>query len=105
MRVPGGQIGRFRTIVVGAPEFQSGDEVVLFLRDYEGRLSIVGLSQGAYRVAADRSGRRVVTAPVLMGKADGSVEAVVRGDAARRPLPVDAFRDLVKRVVAGGAAQ
>lgn len=105
VRVPGGQIGRFRTIVVGAPEFQSGDEVVLFLRDYEGRLSIVGLSQGAYRVAADRSGRRVVTAPVLMGKADGSVEAVVRGDAARRPLPVDAFRDLVKRVVAGGAAQ
>src|SRR3954452_1169434 len=76
VRVPGGQIGRFRTIVVGAPEFQSGDEVVLFLRAYEGRVSIVGLSQGAYRVAPDRSGRRVVTAPVLMGKADGTAEAV-----------------------------
>lgn len=105
VRVPGGQMGRFRTIVVGAPEFRVGDEVVLFLREYQGRVSIVGLSQGAYRVAPDRSGRRVVTAPVLMGKVDGSAEAVVRGDTARRPLAVDAFRDLVKRVVAGGAAQ
>src|SRR5689334_8130127 len=43
VRVPGGQIGRFRTIFVGAPEFQAGDEVVLFLRTYGDRVSIVGL--------------------------------------------------------------
>src|SRR5262245_13030502 len=68
VRVPGGQIGRYRTIFVGAPEFQRGDEVVLFLRGNLTRGAvIVGLSQGAFRVAPDRTGRRVVTSPVLIG--------------------------------------
>src|SRR5688572_15298321 len=31
-KVPGGEIGRYRTVFVGAPEFRTGDEVVLFLR-------------------------------------------------------------------------
>jgi hypothetical protein len=105
VRVPGGQIGRFRTIVVGAPEFRSGDEVVLFLRDNEGRASIVGLSQGAFRVAPDRSGRPVVTSPVLMGKGSGGAEPVIRGDVTRRPLALEAFRDLVKQVLATGSVQ
>ena len=105
VRVPGGQMGRYRTIFVGAPEFKEGEEVILFLRTYDGHNSIVGLSQGAFRVATDRSGRRVVTSPVLMGRAGTDTEPVVRGDVARRPLAVEAFRDLVRRVVAGGAAQ
>lgn len=103
VRVPGGQMGRYRTIFVGAPEFQRGDEVILFLRgNVSSGAFIVGLSQGAFRVAPDRSGRRMVTAPVLMGKPGDQHEAVLRGDVSRRPLAVDAFRDLVKRVMAGG---
>lgn len=105
VRVPGGQMGRYRTVFVGAPEFKEGDEVVLFLRTYGGRTAIVGLSQGAFRVAADRSGRPIVTSPVLMGRPGADVEPVVRGDIARRPLALQAFGELVKRVVAGGAAQ
>jgi hypothetical protein len=102
VRVPGGQMGRYRTVLVGAPEFQRGDEVVLFLRGNPARGAvIVGLSQGAFRVAPDRAGRRVVTTPVLMGKPVDQREPIVRGDAARRPLPVDAFRDLVKSVMSG----
>src|SRR5687767_15921943 len=31
-RVPGGQLGRYRTVFVGVPEFRPGDEVVLFLK-------------------------------------------------------------------------
>ncbi len=31
-RVPGGQIGRYKNVMVGAPEFQPGEEAVLFLR-------------------------------------------------------------------------
>lgn len=104
IRVPGGSLGRYRTIFVGAPEFRQGDEVVLFLRSDAGRVSIVGLSQGAFRVMPDRSGRRVVTSPVLMGLSSGDAQAVVRGDVTRRPLAVDAFRDLVKRIVVDGAA-
>src|SRR6478752_9887572 len=30
-RVPGGQIGRYRNVMVGAPQLQPGDEAVLFL--------------------------------------------------------------------------
>src|SRR3954468_23781479 len=101
VRTPGGQLGRYRTIFVGAPEFRAGDEVILFLRGNSRVPTIVGLSQGAYRVVADASGRRIVTSPVVMGKADGT-QTIVRGDPARRPLAVDAFRDLVKRVAAGG---
>ena len=105
IRVPGGQLGRYRTIFVGAPEFREGDEVVLFLRAYGGRLSIVGLSQGAFRVVPDGAGRRVVTSPVVMARSGTDPEPVLRGDVTRRPLAVDAFRDLVRRVVAEGAAR
>src|SRR5918996_720267 len=31
-RVPGGQIGRYKSVTVGAPEFRAGDEAVLFLK-------------------------------------------------------------------------
>jgi hypothetical protein len=104
VRVPGGQMGRYRTIFVGAPEFRRGDEVVLFLRGNPARGAvIVGLSQGAFRVVPDRTGRRVVSSPVLMGKSLEQSEPIIRGDPSRRPLAVDAFRDLVKRVMAGGA--
>ncbi len=105
VRVPGGQMGRFRTIFVGAPEFRPGDEVVLFLRSYNGRTLIVGLSQGAFRVVPDAAGRRMVTSPVVMGMPGADPQPVVRGDAARRPIAIDAFRDLVRRVIAAGAAQ
>ena len=104
VRVPGGQLGRYRTVFVGAPTFQRSDEVVLFLRGNPARGAvIVGLSQGAFRVAPDRTGRRVVTTPVLMGRPVDQREAVVRGDVMRRPLAVEAFRDLVKSVIAGAA--
>jgi hypothetical protein len=106
VRVPGGQLGRYRTIFVGAPDFQRGDEVVLFLRGNPAQGAfIVGLSQGAFRVARDPSGRRIVTSPVVMGKSLDRAQAVVRGDVSRRPLTVESFRDLVKGVLAGGAAR
>jgi len=31
MRVPGGEVGRYRRFMIGAPSFRSGEEVVLFL--------------------------------------------------------------------------
>src|SRR5262245_52478866 len=49
-RTPGGQIGQYRSIVPGAPEYVEGAELVLFLDDDE-RLGafplVLGLSQGA----------------------------------------------------------
>jgi hypothetical protein len=108
VRVPGGQLGRYRTVFIGAPEFREGDEVVLFLKTSGSPLPyIVGLSQGAYRVVADaRTGRHMVTTPIVMGKADAAAERVVRGDAARKPIPIESFRDVVRQVMnAQGAGQ
>ena len=94
-KVPGGQIGRYRRFMVGAPEFASGDEVVLFLK---GRPPAVpfpfGLSQGVYRVVHDAAGRSLVTPPVV-SEAPGRV---VRGDPSRRPLELGAFTRNVRAI-------
>ena len=102
IRIPGGQVGRYRTVFVGAPEFQAGDELVLFLKTPRASLPhIIGLSQGAFRVVFDpRSGQRMVATPIVMGKATGEAERVVRGDPARHPVSIDAFRGVVRQVMA-----
>jgi hypothetical protein len=102
-RVPGGQLGRYRTIFVGAPEFSEGDEVVLFLKHSGASYPyIIGLSQGAFRVVPEAgTGRRMVTTPIVMGKGGDAAERIIRGDVARKPLPIDAFRDAVRQVLAG----
>ena len=71
-RVPGGQIGRYKNVMIGAPEFQPGEEAVLFLRaDGPSVAHVFGLSQGVFRVRVDaRSGRRLVVPPVLMASGD-----------------------------------
>jgi hypothetical protein len=88
-RVPGGQVGRYRRVMVGAPEFTVGEEVVLFLR---GRMPAVpmpfGLTQGVYRVTRNQDGRAMVLPPPASGR-------LVRGDPSRRPVDV---RELAAQV-------
>jgi hypothetical protein len=102
-KVPGGQLGRYRSVVVGAPVFAAGDEAVLFLKTREDQLpDIFGLNQGVFRVFVDsRTGQRIVVPPPLM-KADASAEPerVVRGALDRRPMPFDAFGARVRDVMA-----
>ncbi len=96
-RVPGGQVGRYRRVMVGAPEFAVGEEVVLFLSGRAPAMPMpFGLHQGVYRVT--RSGGRAMVAP-LVPEAAGRV---VRGDPARRPMALDAFAREV-RAIAGRA--
>jgi hypothetical protein len=94
MRAPGGQVGRYRRFMVGAPTFTPGEEVVLFLT---GRPPAIprpfGLSQGVYRVSRGPDGRPVVAAPIA---AEGRV---VRGDPARRPIDVNAFVQQVRTAI------
>jgi hypothetical protein len=101
-RVPGGQIGRYKNVMVGAPEFRAGDEAVLFLKaDGASIAHVFGLSQGVFRVRVDgRTGRRLVIAPVLMPQGDAP-ETVTRGASTRRPLPLDAFAATVRAAMAG----
>ena len=99
-RVPGGQIGRYRSVMIGAPLFQEGDEAVLFLTQREdGMPRIFGLNQGVFRVQREeRSQRRIVFTPLL---ARGeSPELVVRGSAGRQPMTLEAFGAQVTSLLA-----
>src|SRR5215510_14327155 len=60
-KLPGGQVGRYRRVIVGAPQFTPGDEVVLFLKGTAPAVPMpFGLTQGVYRVNRDGSGRAMV---------------------------------------------
>ncbi|PYR26043.1 MAG: hypothetical protein DMF98_10240, partial [Acidobacteria bacterium] len=51
-RVPGGEFGRFRSVVVGAPEFAVDERIVVFLGAKGPAIPyVLGLSQGVFRVA------------------------------------------------------
>jgi len=101
-RVPGGALGRFRTMFVGAPEFAVDDRVVVFLATRGPTLPyLVGFSQGVYRLAraADGSGW-LVTPPAFYPSA--ATVRVVRGDSARRPVPLADFEDRVRTLAGSG---
>jgi hypothetical protein len=99
-RVPGGQIGRYRTVVVGAPVLQPGDEVVVFLRgDRAAMPVIVGFSQGVLRVVRPAPGATpMVLAPPFAR--DGGAQGVKRGTGARRFVPLADFAADVRAMAA-----
>ena len=71
-KVPGGRLGRYRSVVVGAPVFARGDEAVLFLKSNgaqgERLPDVFGLNQGVFRVRVDaRTGQKMVVPPPVDG--------------------------------------
>lgn len=100
LRTPGGQMGPYLSIMPGAPRFNEGDEVVLFLTgDGPALPHVLGLAQGVFRIAVDAAGRRVVV-PEMLAAASLTPTPVVRGDLARRPAPLDRFAAEVKALQA-----
>jgi hypothetical protein len=104
-KVPGGTIGRYMNVTVGAPHFAEGDEAVVFLNVRGTDLPYVfGLNQGVFRVTVDnQTKRRMVSAPV-MSRSDAP-EVVVRGASSRKPLPLETFGAEVQNVLAAGGAR
>jgi hypothetical protein len=102
-KVPGGQVGAYRTIMVGAPSFRRGDEVVLFLGTRGPSLPyLVGFSQGVYRVRVDEgTGTRVVVPPPAFST--GETIALKRGT--RTPMALDAFASQVRALADGGSVR
>jgi hypothetical protein len=101
-RVPGGALGRYRTIVVGAPGFVVDQRVVVFLGATGPMIPyVLGFNQGVYRIVASDAGAWMVTPPAMLPTAGGTAP-VARGDAARRPLPLADFESRI-RVLAGSA--
>ncbi len=85
VRVPGGTIGRYRYVFVGAPTFTQNEQVVLLLkRGSDNALRPIGLWQGVYRVEAmPGTGQPVIAAPAVAPQT-ASTGLVVRGDTRRR---------------------
>jgi len=99
-RVPGGQIGRYRSVTVGAPEFASGDEAVLFLsRGSDGLPYVFGLNQGVFRVHRDARTQRRLVMPPLVARGEAP-ETVVRGAALRQAMPLETFGAQIQAVMA-----
>ena len=99
-KVHGGEIGRYQSVMVGAPVFRTGDQVVLFLSSQGPSLpNLIGFSQGVLRLARDqRTGRMLVLSPPL--DATGSTAQVVRrGDPSRQPVPYEEFAARVRALV------
>lgn len=96
-RVPGGRIGRFRSLVVGAPQFERDQQVIVFLGHRGPSIPyVLGLHQGVYKIAR-QGDLRVVTPLVLAGTT--FVGPIVRGDPGRRPVPLEVFEDHVRGLV------
>ena len=96
--VPGGAIGRYRSVFVGAPAFSLGQHVLVFL-GWRGPSHpfLLGLSQGVFRVEPDRNGSWLVTPPPVAPS--GPTVRIARGDPARRPVPLAEFERRVRELV------
>jgi hypothetical protein len=100
LRVPGGEVGRTRMVMIGAPTFQVSQQAVFFLTPGpDNTLRPIGLTAGVYRVQADPAPGRPVVAPPLVVGQTASAGRVVRGDSRRQLMPVQEFESLVKLVI------
>jgi hypothetical protein len=99
-RVPGGRLGRFRSVFVGAPAFAADDRIIVFLGSNGPSIPhLVGFSQGVYRLVLTHDAGWQVTPPAMWPSSAGAV-AVVRGDSTRTAMPLSDFETRV-RALAG----
>ncbi len=91
LAVPGGQMGRYRSVMPGAPSFVEGEELVLFLAGNATVPHVLGLGQGVFRILSDSAhGTRIVVPEILMAVRTGAVR-IVRGELSRRPSTLEQF--------------
>jgi hypothetical protein len=93
--VPGGQVGRYRNIIPGAPMFAPGDLAVFFLTAHGARLPVTtGLTQGVYRVQRDAASGAMLVVPPIVETAG----KIIRGDVNRKPVSLAAFEGSVRKI-------
>lgn len=101
-RVHGGELGRYRHVMVGSPTFAVGDDAYVFLkRAPDGALWPVGMGAGVYKVSA-LSGSAMVSPPVVAGLTATTGARIARGDSRRKPIGVGDFSGIVKLLLAVG---
>lgn len=78
--VPGGTLGRYRNLVVGAPEFAAGQHVLVFL-GWTGPSYpyLMGLGQGVFRVSPNAAGSGWVVRQTPLADFEQRVRALAGG--------------------------
>lgn len=112
--LPGGTLGRYRTVTFGAPEVEEGEELVLFLGARADAASpdltgtavkpfVLGFHQGMFRVVTDEAtGKRLVMPPLIQSDGSADTGTIKRGDPARRPLELGDFQGRIASALAAG---
>lgn len=81
VRVAGGVVGDLEYRVLGAPQFEPGEQVVLFLKARPDSNAVIGMGQGKLRVTTDDRGvewlERTIANVALVAR-DGRTPAPVR---------------------------
>jgi hypothetical protein len=94
--VPGGRLGRYQRVFVGAPAFSADDRVVVFLGANGPTIPhLVGFSQGVYRLVLARDTGWMVTPPGIWPSTGGS-QKILRGDSSRVPMALADFESRVR---------
>lgn len=57
---PGGHVGDLARVIPGVPQFQKGERVLLFLRQWHGRWSATDFVLGAFKFATDTNGEQLL---------------------------------------------
>lgn len=103
--VHGGELGRYRQVVIGSPTFVAGDDAYVFLRrSADGALWVSGMSAGVYKVSSV-DGTAMVNPPVVAGLTATAGAQIARGDSRRKPMRVSDFSGLVKLLMVAGTGR
>jgi len=100
VRLPGGRVGHLQSFVDGAPRFQPGEEVILFLeRTRAGDFSVTSWVQGTFRIHRDASTGRGSVTQDSSGFAVFDPATRKFRSAGVRNLPLEQFKQRVAEAV------
>ncbi len=92
--VPGGLLGRYRTIVIGSPRFAVDDHVVVFLTGSGPALPhVVGFSQGVYHIVVPPASTVGTGQPQVVGAGMG---APAPDETGKATMPLQTFEERVR---------
>jgi hypothetical protein len=93
--------GRYRSVLIGAPTLERGEEVVLFLSGHDPATPyLLGLGQGVFRVTGSRTSGEGLVTPMPLLSQSPAAQHIVRGDPSRRALPLRDFSRLIASILA-----
>ncbi len=100
VRVPGGRVGHLQSFVDGAPRFQPGEEVIVFLeRTRAGDFSVTSWIQGTFRIRRDASSGQGSVTQDSSGFAVFDPATRKFRSAGVRNLPLEQFKQRVAEAV------